>query len=160
MQKLTKSRLQNHALSAFGVFVGQSQSEEVADELRIKMYKTIFDILMLHGISFLHVKGPNFSADNVVKFLLDAALNNESPEIAAVSSIGLSKLMLSGMLTNIQGMEEVSDAEVLKRLVLAYFAPETIDNLELRQCLSYFFPVYCYSNSANQRKMKEVGCDL
>lgn len=41
--------------------------------------------------------------------------------------------------------------------MLVYFAPETIDNLELRQCLSYFFPVYCYSLSANQKRMREVS---
>ena len=51
-------------------------------------------------------------------------------------------------------------SQVLKSLVLVYFAPETVDNLELRQCLSYFFPVYCYSLSANQKKMQEVSSIL
>ena len=51
----------------------------------------------------------------------------------------------------------MSTPQVLKSLVLVYFAPETVDNLELRQCLSYFFPVYCYSLAANQKKMQEVS---
>lgn len=69
------------------------------------------------------------------------------PKIQALAALGICKLMLSGMIT---------DCEVLKRLALVYFAPETLDNLELRQCLSYFFPVYCFSNAANQRRMSEV----
>jgi condensin complex subunit 3 len=41
-------------------------------------------------------------------------------------------------------------------MVLLYFASETAGNEELRQCLSYFFPVYCYSSSQNQRRMSRV----
>lgn len=40
---------------------------------------------------------------------------------------------------------------------MAYLSPSTMDNQELRQCLSYFFPVYCYSSPANQRCMREVS---
>jgi hypothetical protein len=46
--------------------------------------------------------------------------------------------------------------QILNRLVLLYFASDTVDNHELRQCLSYFFPVYCYSNAANQRRVSNV----
>lgn len=45
---------------------------------------------------------------------------------------------------------------MLKSLVLVYVSPETADNQELRQCLAYFFPVYCYSNPRNQRRMQQV----
>ena len=41
-------------------------------------------------------------------------------------------------------------------LVLVFISPETAENQELRQCLSYFFPVYAYSSQANQRRMKDV----
>lgn len=47
--------------------------------------------------------------------------------------------------------------QALETILLLYVTPETNDNLELRQCLSYFFPVYCYSSSENQRKMKEAS---
>lgn len=47
--------------------------------------------------------------------------------------------------------------QILSRLVLLYFASETADNPELRQCLSYFFPVYCYSNPENQRRLASVS---
>jgi condensin complex subunit 3 len=47
--------------------------------------------------------------------------------------------------------------QALETIFLLYVTPETSDNLELRQCLSYFFPVYCYSNAENQRKVKEAS---
>jgi len=47
--------------------------------------------------------------------------------------------------------------QALETIFLLYVTPETSDNLELRQCLSYFFPVYCYSNGENQRKVKEAS---
>ena len=62
--------------------------------------------------------------------------------------MGIAKLMLAGM---------VVDDRVLQSLVLVYVSPETATNQELRQCLSYFFPVYCYSSPANQRRMQKVS---
>lgn len=52
--------------------------------------------------------------------------------------------------------EQISLPQVLKALVLVYFSPETSGNQQLRQCLSYFFPVYCYSSPANQRRLQSV----
>lgn len=39
---------------------------------------------------------------------------------------------------------------------MAYVSPLTADNQELRQCLSYFLPIYSYSSAANQRRMQSV----
>ena len=38
-----------------------------------------------------------------------------------------------------------------------YISPTTKDNQELRQCLSYFFPVYSYSSPGNQNRVQKVG---
>ena len=38
-----------------------------------------------------------------------------------------------------------------------YISPSTRDNQELRQCLSYFFPVYSYSSPENQNRVQKVG---
>jgi hypothetical protein len=46
--------------------------------------------------------------------------------------------------------------QVLRALVMSFVLPQTVDNHRLRQCLTYFFPIYCYSSSANQRRMMEV----
>lgn len=65
----------------------------------------------------------------------------------AVACEGAAKLMLAGM---------ISDAAVLQSLVLLYFSPESADNQALRQCLTYFIPVYCYSSPDHQRRMLSV----
>lgn len=68
--------------------------------------------------------------------------------------------MLSGLVSAAssaaEGGENAGNHQLLKDLVLVYFAPETLDNLELRQCLSYFFPVFCYSRKENMRAMAGV----
>lgn len=40
-----------------------------------------------------------------------------------------------------------------------YISPETASNQELRQCLAYFFPVYCYSSAVYQRRMQKVSTE-
>ncbi|RUS13234.1 nuclear condensing complex subunit, partial [Endogone sp. FLAS-F59071] len=71
----------------------------------------------------------------------------EIPGLQAIAVEGISKLMLSKMLR---------DEELLKQLVLLYFDPDTADNLKLRQCLSYFLPMYCHSSQDNQVLMQKI----
>jgi condensin complex subunit 3 len=91
-------------------------------------------------------------------------LNQEAPEVQAAACEGVAKLMLAGMVSD----ESVSDLQVTRRaesdgrqilqsLVLLYFSPETEDNQALRQCLTYFLPVYCYTSIENQRRMLSVS---
>ncbi|KAF8830541.1 hypothetical protein HHX47_DHR2000911 [Lentinula edodes] len=49
-----------------------------------------------------------------------------------------------------------SEEIVLLSLALIYISPSTMDNAELKQCLSYFFPVYCYSSRENQNRMQSI----
>lgn len=108
--------------------------------------------------------------DVILGFLL-SSLEHEEPATAATAVVGIAKLMLSDMVTD----EEVSRwcwcaqivgrrssslthlLQILSRLALLYFASETADNQELRQCLGYFFPVYSYSNPANQQRVANVS---
>lgn len=46
---------------------------------------------------------------------------------------------------------------MLHTLFLMSVAPETVNNLELRQCLSNFFPLYSWSKAENQRRMQQVS---
>ena len=110
----------SYALDSFGLFVHQSQ--ETNGALQIKIFKIIFDILMLYGVSFLTEKFedhdvsprlPNVmpsgqtltwltrldQAKRVLEFLLHA-LNQDSMEIQAVAAIGIAKLMLAGMVAD------------------------------------------------------------
>ena len=46
--------------------------------------------------------------------------------------------------------------KVLKSPVVAYMSPDYAENQEVRQALSYFLPVFCYSHPSNQRLMQKV----
>ncbi|GAA5893397.1 hypothetical protein JCM5296_004865 [Sporobolomyces johnsonii] len=130
------------ALDSFQLLARQSEATE--GELQVKILQTLFDLLILHGINFGEERG--FGSGIILGFL-SSSLDQEDPHVAATAVVGIAKLMLSGMVT---------DEEILSRLVLLYFAGETADNQELRQCLSYFLPVYCYSNPQNQRRVSNV----
>ncbi|KAF8524376.1 nuclear condensing complex subunit [Hysterangium stoloniferum] len=134
------------ALNSFQLFINQVQS--APEFLKIRVLKIVFDILMVHEGEFLG--RPGDAGERIVEFLLHVLENEESDEVQAVACVGIGKLMLSGM---------VSDERVLKSLVLAYVSPYTKDNQELRQCLSYFFPVYCYSSPVNQRRLQKIALE-
>ncbi|KAF9648455.1 ARM repeat-containing protein [Thelephora ganbajun] len=119
-------------------------------QFKLRLLQVVFDVLMVHESDFLSA-GSGDNSDKIVEYLLSVLKADESAEIHACVCIGLAKLLLSGMVTNTNALETI---------FLLYVTPETSDNLELRQCLSYFFPVYCYSNSENQRKMKELFLPL
>lgn len=101
-----------------------------------------------------------------MKFLLQVLNNDESESgtVPAVLALGLAKLVLAGIIRDDEdggpaGKDEEEGllTRVMTSLVWAYVNPNTEDNQELRQCLAYFFPVYCYSASANQKKMRSVS---
>ncbi|KZT24842.1 hypothetical protein NEOLEDRAFT_1134516 [Neolentinus lepideus HHB14362 ss-1] len=131
------------ALNSFQLFLSQVQS--APEPLKIRVLQIIFDMLMVHDRDFLGNDG--VAGDRIIEFLLQVWGNEDSEKVQALMCVGIAKLMLSGMVT---------DERVLKSLVFAYVSPDTAGNQELRQCLSYFFPVYCYSSPANQRRMQQI----
>lgn len=52
----------------------------------------------------------------------------------------------------------ITEPDLLKQLVVAYFDPDTADNAQLRQSLSYFLPVYCHSRAENAARMVSIAC--
>lgn len=96
-------------------------------------------------------------------------LHETAAETQTVICVGFSKLLLAGIIKKplvcvfgtLIRFSSLPDppilAQILETLVILYFAAETSSNQELRQCLTYFFPVYCYSSSSNQRRMLEVS---
>ncbi|KAI9633507.1 nuclear condensing complex subunits, C-term domain-containing protein [Dioszegia hungarica] len=114
------------------------------DELQSKIVRILFDLFMVHDIPQL-VAGV-MTVENVWE-LIQFLLSQPSADVQAVAAEGTAKLILAG---------KVSDASMLRSLVLLYFSPESADNQALRQCLTYFFPVYCYSSSDNQRTLLSV----
>ncbi|OSD02561.1 hypothetical protein PYCCODRAFT_320509 [Trametes coccinea BRFM310] len=131
------------ALSSFQLFLSQVQA--APEVLKIRVLQIIFDVLMVHEDAFLGPGSPN--GERIIEFLLQLLEAEELERVQALLVVGIAKLMLSGMVT---------DERVLQTLVLVFISPETATNQELRQCLSYFFPVYSYSSAANQQRMRKV----
>ncbi|KAL7422917.1 chromosome condensation complex Condensin, subunit G [Cryptotrichosporon argae] len=130
------------ATNSFGLFIQQLTAAD--DELKLKVVQVVFDLLMMHDIQTLVAN--TMPADKVVE-LVRHTLSQDVPDVQAAACEGTAKLMLAGM---------IDDANVLQSLVLLYFSPETADNQALRQCLTYFLPVYCYSSPENQRRMLDI----
>ncbi|KAI0040302.1 ARM repeat-containing protein [Auriscalpium vulgare] len=127
------------AVGSFPLFAGQIQA--APEQLKVRVLQVVFDVLMVHEAVFRD------KSNNIVDLLLKVLNETDAEAVQAALCIGFAKLMLSGMLV---------DERVLSSLVLIYLAPDTADNQELRQCLSYFFPVYCFSSPVNQRRMQQV----
>lgn len=142
------------ALNTFELFLQEIGNAEGIT--RQTLIQILFDQLTTHGIAFLcqpqirEQGGDQEAADivhgQIVNFLL-SLLEDDDEKIQAIAAEGMAKLMLSGIVT---------DDDALRSLILVYMSPETSSNQQLRQCLSYFLPIYCYSSSANQRRLQRV----
>ncbi|KAE9404610.1 hypothetical protein BT96DRAFT_955565 [Gymnopus androsaceus JB14] len=126
----------NMATNSFQLFLNQ--------ELKLKVLQIVFDMLVMYDREFLG-RSEEVS-QQIINFILQT-LESEESDIQSVVCIGICKLLLSG---------QVTDSKVLLSLVLTYISPSTMDNAELKQCLSYFFPVYCYSSRENQSRMQSI----
>jgi condensin complex subunit 3 len=133
------------AVNSFGLFIQQLTAAD--DELKVKVVQVIFDLLMVHDVE--KVVAGIMSVDRVVE-LVSHMLQQDAPEVQAAACEGVAKLILAGM---------IEDTTVLQSLVLLYFSPETADNQPLRQCLTYFLPVFCYTSPKNQRLMLRIFGD-
>lgn len=143
------------ALDTFPLFLDQIQN--ALGDIKLRATQVVFDCLLVHGIPYLSSRqaraaggGPeaeSIAHSQIIGFLL-GLLEDDDERVQAVAAEGTAKLMLSGM---------VKDDEALRSLVLVYMSPETVSNQEMRQCLSYFLPVYCFSSSTNQRRLQRVS---
>lgn len=79
------------------------------------------------------------------------SIKSGDPAVQSTGATALSKAMLSRLIT---------EPDLLKQLVVAYFDPDTADNAQLRQSLSYFLPVYCHSRAENATRMVLVACPV
>ena len=71
-----------------------------------------------------------------------------SPEVQAAGVMALCKLML---------LNVIQEEDLIKQTVICYFDPATKGNAAVRQALSYFLPVYCYSRRSNMECVASVA---
>ncbi|XP_054855999.1 condensin complex subunit 3 isoform X2 [Eublepharis macularius] len=147
------------------------------DEIKVKLsaLKAIFDQLMMFGIEpFKAKKGSDSYSEkeedenglpdaevtkeaeeeeeematthNLLQ-LLSGFLDSKFSELRTESAEGLAKLMFSGRLIS---------ARLLSRLILLWYNPVTEEDTHLRHCLGVFFPLFAYSDRANQECFEEA----
>ncbi|KIM27959.1 hypothetical protein M408DRAFT_16414 [Serendipita vermifera MAFF 305830] len=119
-----------------------------------KVLECISDIVMAHPkmteMTFGDIvkEAPHeLSGTPFLPVLLVKSLQAENTEVQATTALGICKLFLCGIWFN---------DEIMEALVLLYFLPDTAPNTSLRQCLSYFFPAFCYSSSTNQSRFSTI----
>ena len=113
----------------------------------------ITDILVTHP-SLLAEPANEEEENPLIKPILKAysrSIKSGDPAVQATGATALSKAMLSRLIT---------EPDLLKQLVVAYFDPDTADNAQLRQSLSYFLPVYCHSRAENATRMVSIACSV
>ncbi|KAF8547377.1 hypothetical protein OG21DRAFT_1479489 [Imleria badia] len=135
------------ALNSFQLFLSQVQSSP--EVLKTHVLHIMFDMLMVHEGDFLGRGG--IGSERIVEFLLHVLNGEDAETVQALLCVGLAEVGLTHM---------ISDERVLKSLVVAYLSPDTAENQALRQCLAYFFPVYCYSSSVNQNRLRQVSVPI
>ncbi|KAI9319753.1 nuclear condensing complex subunit, partial [Dichotomocladium elegans] len=115
------------------------------EELQQKALMILFDLIMIYGLPAIQEKLDD--ADEL-RNIFEICLDHDSQVIQSTAVEGLAKLMLTRV---------YKDESILKLLVILYFFPATFDNIKIQQCLSYFFPAYCYSAFENQQRMAKVA---
>ncbi|KAL8613334.1 hypothetical protein ACOMHN_052573 [Nucella lapillus] len=86
------------------------------------------------------------TASNLIA-ILTSALDSESGGLRSVVAEGLAKLLMSG---------RVFSAGLLSRLLLLWYNPLMEDDALLRHTLGTFFPIFAFTNSANQELFEDA----
>lgn len=103
---------QSMALSSLQLFLNQVQS--APEDLKVKVLQVIFDILIVYDEELLlrsedivcvsaidpHLPYLSYQAEKIVTFFLQTLEVEESPAVQAVLCVGISKLMLAGLVTD------------------------------------------------------------
>lgn len=119
--------------------------------LQITALQILTDILNQHGA---HLMDTNPA---VLKVYLKALRSGtKSPEVQAAATVAVAKLMLGRIITD----SSPAIDDLLKTLVVLYFDPASAHNQGVRQILSYFLPVYSFSRTENQDRMRKVALDV
>ncbi|TAQ87250.1 hypothetical protein B7494_g4415 [Chlorociboria aeruginascens] len=120
--------------------------------LQITALQVLTDVLNQHGAHLLEAN-PTVLQKVYLKGLKSGA---KTPEVQAAATVAIAKLMLGRVVS--ESSAAVDD--LLKTLVILYFDPSTVYNQGVRQTLSYFLPVFCYSRKENQDRMRRVSMDV
>ncbi|KAI9651111.1 chromosome condensation complex Condensin, subunit G [Ciborinia camelliae] len=119
--------------------------------LQITALQILTDMLNQHGAQLLE-SNPTILTKVYLKALKSGA---KDPEVQAAATVAVAKLLLGRVITDASSAID----DLLRTLVVLYFDPSTAHNQGVRQTLTYFLPVYCYSRAENQDRMRGVALD-
>ncbi|KAF8965273.1 nuclear condensing complex subunit [Flammula alnicola] len=114
--------------------------------IRVTLVHSLVDIFMVHENVIFRDQVNNL--ETITKFLLTQIMEEQDPKVKAALCEGTSKLVLSGLITDVDVGHKI--------LLKTYISPLTAGNQELRQCLTFFFQIYSHSSPANQARMREI----
>ncbi|CCJ30910.1 unnamed protein product [Pneumocystis jirovecii] len=115
------------------------------DSLQVEALKIITDIFMCYKYDVFD--GSSINLQSIQSLFEQILQNTLNIDMTATAVEAVSKLMLTSFF---------DDPKLLKILIILYFDPKTSSNLNLRQILTYFIPVYCYSSPKNQFYLQEI----
>ncbi|KAH6585721.1 hypothetical protein BASA50_001056 [Batrachochytrium salamandrivorans] len=123
------------ALENIDVFIGFLT---LADQRATICFQYFTDFILRYGVESLNDKQAE------VKTLLRRFLQSESGTTLSFAAEGYCKMLL---------LDRLEDSEALLALLILYYHPSTVNLPQLRQSLSYFFPMYGHSNPG---QLKEI----
>lgn len=120
------------------------------EALQITSIQILTDILNVHGAHLLDANPTLFKV-----YLKALKSGSKTPDVQAAATVAISKLMLGRVISD----SSPAIDDLLKTFVVLYFDPSTASNQAVRQALSYFLPVYCFSRKENQDRMRKISVD-
>ncbi|KAF8940555.1 nuclear condensing complex subunit [Dissophora ornata] len=134
---------QNLAQNNIELFLTCVFAENASDQLQVLSLKIVFDLILTFGLTAM---SSQITEERIIQDL-SKILESDVPVMQAIVVEGLAKLMLTKLLKN---------AQILRKMIILYFDPETANNNHLRQCLNYFLQVYFHSSHDNQVTLSEI----
>lgn len=118
------------------------------DALQFTAIHILADILITHpSLLSSPTADPNLQKQ-IFKIFAKGMKADTTPDVQAAATTALCKLMLTAV---------IMDEDLLKTAVVLYLDPASRANAGVRQALTYFLPVYCYSRRENMERMANIA---
>ncbi|CEO97424.1 hypothetical protein PBRA_000769 [Plasmodiophora brassicae] len=109
--------------------------------VQLTSIKSCFDLLMVHDLC------QDADVRESVIGVLVEFLSSEDSELRTTAVKGFAKLLFN---------DRISNVNILCTLIILLFNPTTEDDVELRQTLSLFFPLYCEESHTHRSSLGEA----
>ena len=118
------------------------------DALQLTAIHILADILTTHPSLLTSPAADSGLQKQILKIFAKGMKADTIPDVQAAATTALCKLMLTSVIT---------DEDLLKTMVVLYLDPASKANAGVRQALTYFLPVYCYSRRDNMERMANIA---